>query len=174
MEKYNTLEQALTDLGWFHIDNIQTNNADAIKHLQSIFDPNDIDKDGQPKIKTEKTTIIICDNHDFNETYLIDMVSSILKENGYKPGDFELVLIDNITCRCYIQNPKFIPYITESDFKTIEKTKLKPCIIVVNSKNNAIVMVSEDNISTITEDKAKYILQYADDEMCKKLMHIKS
>ena len=168
--KYKTIDEALTDLGWFHIDNIQTSTDEAIKHIQSIFNPFELDEDGQPKIVTDKTTIIICDNHDFNETYLIDLVSSELKKKDYKPGTYELILIDNVSARCYIQDPKFIQYLKEEEYKTIEKNKLKPCVIVVNPTNNTMVMFEEKLTSIIDETIVNYLLQYADDETCKNLI----
>lgn len=167
---YNNLDEALSDLGWFHIDNIQTENSVAIKHLQKIFDPTKSDENNNPLIITDKKTIIICDNHDFNETYLIDVVSKLLKEQNYKKGDLELVLIDNVCCRSYIQNPKFIPYYDESDYKTIEKEKLVPSVFVINPNTKCIVCQQENILGPIIEENIKYILQYLDDEKSKELM----
>lgn len=171
MEKYKSLSEALTDLGWFHIDNIEIDNKNAIDEINSIVNLNDIDSNGIPTIKTDQKTIIICDNHDFNETYLIDIVSAILKEKDYKPGDYSLIYIDNITARQYIENPKFIQYHNKSsieELKTIEREKLHPQVIVINPEVNAIVNVAESEITQVTEESIRYIINYLDNKFAEK------
>lgn len=168
MEKYNNLEQALTDLGWFHIDNFKIDNKQAVENILSYFDPTNLDSTGQPKITAKNKTIIICDNHDFNETYLIDLVSKTLKESGYSVGKYDLVLIDNLTARSYIKNPKFIPYIKEENFKLYELNNLKPCVIAINPEKDVIVSYNETEVTVITEQNVKYILNYLDNDFCEK------
>lgn len=170
MEKYKSLSEALTDLGWFHIDNIEIDNKTAIDEINSIVNLNEINFEGMPTIKTEQKVIIVCDNHDFNETYLIDIVSAILKEKDYKPGDYQLVYVDNITARGYIENPKFIQYHNGASIeklKTIEREKLHPQVIVVNPNVNAIVNVAETELCQVTEESIRYIMNYLDDEFAK-------
>ena len=170
MERYKSLSEALTDLGWFHIDNIEIDNKSAIDNINEIVNLNETNFEGIPTIKTKQKTIIICDNHDFNETYLIDVVSSILKDSQYKPGDLQLVYIDNITARKYIENPKFIQYhngLSEEGLKLIERTQLHPQVIVINPNVNVIVNVAETEITQVTEQDLKYIIKYLDDDFAK-------
>ena len=170
MERYNTLSDALTDLGWFHIDNIEIDNKSAIDQINGIVNLNETNFEGIPTIKTEQKTVIVCDNHDFNETYLIDIVSAILKNSEYKPGDLQLVYIDNITARQYIENPKFIQYHNNAsldELKTIERNYLHPQVIVINPNVNAIVNVAETEITQVTEEAVKYIIKYLDDNFAK-------
>ena len=137
---------------------------------------NNINFEGIPEIKTEEKTIIVCDNHDFNETYLIDIVSALLKENNYVPGTYQLLYVDNITARQYIENPKFIQYhnnLSEEELKTIEREKLHPQVIVINPNVNAIVNVAEKEITQVTEEAIKYILNYLDDDFAKQQINKK-
>ncbi len=170
MERYKSLSEALTDLGWFHIDNVEIDNKTAIDEINSIVNLNEINSEGIPTIKTNQKTIIVCDNYDFNETYLIDIVSAILKEKEYKPGDYQLIYIDNITAREYIENPKYIKYhngASIEELKTIEREKLHPQVIVINPNVNAIVNVTETEITQVTEESIRYILNYLDDDFAK-------
>ena len=170
MERYKSLSEALTDLSWFYIDNVEIDNKTAIDNINEIVNLNEINFEGMPTIKTNQKVIIVCDNHDFNETYLIDIVSAILKEKDYKPGDYQLVYVDNITARGYIENPKFIQYhnnLSIEELKKIERESLHPQVIVINPNVNAIVNVAETEITQVTEEGIRYILNYLDDEFAK-------
>lgn len=169
-QMYKSLSEALTDLGWYHIDNIEIDNKQAIDLLNEVLDFSNRDTDGSPKILAEQKTVIVCDNHDFNETYLIDMVSEVLKQKETKPGDYQLIYVDNITARQYIDNPKFIQYhngASVDELKTIEKNQLKPQVIVVNPDVQAIVKVSETEITQITKEMVNYVINYLDNEFAK-------
>lgn len=167
---YKTLADALTDLGWFHIDNIITEPKQGIDEINKLVNLNERNSEGVPVIKTDLKTIIVCDNHDFNETYLIDLVSEIFKENNYKPGDYHLIYVDNITVREYIENPKYINYHnseTTEELKTIERNKLHPQVIVINPEVNAIVNVIEEEITQVTKEAIAYIIKYLDNDFAK-------
>ncbi len=158
--KYNTFEEALTDLGWYHIDNFEVDNKSAIDQINEILNLSAVP---EPKIVTDKKTVIICDNHDFNETYVIDLVSSSLKAIDTKPGDYQLVYIDNVTARQYIDNPKYIQYHTnasDDELKVIERNTIKPKVIVINPEADSIVAVSETEITQITQEAVDYIIKY--------------
>ena len=162
--KYNTLDEALNDLGWFHLDNIKTDNRYVIDSINEFFNPNNLNSENVPEITANQKTIIICDNSDFNETYLIDLVSEVLKEHNVKPGDYQLVLLDNVCGRLYIDNPKFIQYIKQEDIKALERGKLFPQVIVINPETNVIVNVSETIITQITKEMIEYLIKYLDND----------
>lgn len=168
---YNTLEDALTDLGWYHISQLNTDNKIGIDHVNSLFVFNP--QTSEPDIKAENKTVIVCDNHDFNETYLIDKVSEELKNRNTKPGDYDLIYIDNICVREYIDNPKFINYRNNTpveELKLIEKEKLVCKVIVINPEANTITAIEESRIASINENQIKYILNYLDTDFAKKEM----
>lgn len=168
---YKTLEEALTDLGWYHISQLNTDNKTGVDHINSLFVFNP--QSSEPDIKTENKTVIVCDNHDFNETYLIDKVSEELKNRDTKPGDYDLIYIDNICVREYIDNPKFINYRNNTpveELKLIEKEKLVCKVIVINPEANTITAIEESRIAPINENQIKYILNYLDTDFAKKEM----
>lgn len=168
---YKTLEDALTDLGWYHISQLNTDNKTGIDHVNSLFVFNP--QTSEPDIKAENKTVIVCDNHDFNETYLIDKVSEELKNRNTKPGDYDLIYIDNICVREYIDNPKFINYRNNTpveELKLIEKEKLVCKVIVINPEANTITAIEESRIASINENQIKYILNYLDTDFAKKEM----
>lgn len=168
---YKTLEDALTDLGWYHISQLNTDNKTGVDHINSLFVFNP--QTQEPDIKAENKTVIVCDNHDFNETYLIDKVSEELKNRNIKPGDYDLIYIDNICVREYIDNPKFINYRNNTpveELKLIEKEKLVCKVIVINPEAKSITAIEESRIAPINENQLKYILNYLDTDFAKKEM----
>ena len=100
--------------------------------LSKYFDVNILDEDGTPKIVTEQKTIILMDNEDFNETYLIDVFNKTFEDTNLE--HVELVYIDNFDVRKQLV-AKDIEQGT-IDKKAYEKTYLTPCMMLINPISN--------------------------------------
>lgn len=143
--KYSSLEEAFEELGWQHI-----HNDDDIWKVSKIFDVTKLDSDGCPKITTNRSTIIITDNIDWNETsLLIDIISAkFIEMYGIeKKTECDFVYIDNIKTRALIDNVDYESIKDKLDReesrKAIEKFVLKNALIVVNPKIDLIVRFTE-------------------------------
>lgn len=122
-----------------------------------VFDATDIDDEGAPKVNAKQLIIFVCENSDFNETYLIDKVYKILEEDfkSEKPSYQNAIVayINDIVVRNYIGNPKE----TECKFESeevrcaFEKELPTICGIVIPEKND--VYLIRDTPLTVIETK---------------------
>ena len=109
--------------------------------LKKYFDINILDEDSTPKIECEHKVVIISDNVDFNETYLIDIINEYLTDKQIVKDSVEFVYIDSIDVRhkLFAKNISNVGII-EKDF---EKTYLSPCILTINPITNEICYFQE-------------------------------
>lgn len=120
-----------------------------------VFDPTDIDDEGAPKVTAKQLMILICENSNFNETYLIDKVYQILKEDfeskEQKYQNAAIVYIKDTIVRNYIGNPKEIECKFESEEVRclFEKELPTICGIVIPEKND--IYLIKDTLLTVIE-----------------------
>lgn len=130
---FTTIEQHLKIYGFKKITKSE--------HFAKYFDINDLDEDGTPKIVTETKTIIVFDNHKYNETYVIDLINNhIAEHNSVKAAD--LVYCDDPELRRSL----FCPNIDKNDYITIEnleKDFLIPSIMIINPIENQLAYFQE-------------------------------
>ena len=104
--------------------------------LKNHFNLDLLDEDSVPAVITKEKTIIIIDNEDFNETYLIDIVNECfdLFLSGDRGKDIKLLYIDNFDLRCLIFNivPDIRKLKTIEERKAFEKVNLVPSFIIIN------------------------------------------
>lgn len=164
--KYENLEKALTDLGWFLL-------TDEVGYstLLEIFNPEQLNDQKQPTITTKTKTVLVLDNNDWNETYLIDLVSEQLKKQypNIKPGYFDLVYCNDICNRTFVElQRKIVCYShTDEETKDIERKELHPMVFVINPEYKCLVALKEQQLNTITEREVTEILKFLDDDFCK-------
>ena len=127
-----------------------------------VFDPTAIDDEGAPKVTAQQLMILICENSDFNETYLIDKVYQILKEDfeskEQKYQNAAIVYIKDTIVRNYIGNPKEIECKFESEEVRclFEKELPTICGIVIPEKND-IYLIKDTPLTVIeTETLRKF------------------
>lgn len=141
MSTENSLEKALKLFGIEKIDNAEK--------LKSLFDLNHLDEDFVPKIVTDKNTLIIFDNEDFNEAVLLDLINEYLvskcKEKKYKPA--QIFYINKLEIRLMLfQKDLKIDGIDLSLIpkrKELEKTKLNTSMITINPSKSEINVFEE-------------------------------
>lgn len=152
--KYNNLEEALNDLQWVHISNENgpKNIEEGGQILKKYFDVDNLDTKYIPKIITENNTVIVFDNDDWNESYLIDVVSELVR-NKIEKYNIKLVLITNIYVRLNVyKDSNFNPdrLLIDLEYrKEIEKSETTPSVITVNPEKQTIYWEVESRLGTI-------------------------
>ena len=91
-----------------------------------------------------KKTLIIFDNQNFNETYLIDLINQYFDESMHniKSLDIDLFYVDAPLIRAEL----FTPNIKEEEYDTIdnlERNFLVPTIMVINPNENQLTFFTE-------------------------------
>lgn len=127
------------------------------EELKKYFDVDSVDKDGTPKITAEHKVVIIVDNKDFNETYIIDLIDSYLEKHPSVANNVTFLYIDDIDVKKQLLAKNINTTIKLND-KTFEKTYLTPCILTINPIENqfnhfpeAMVPFSYEHICKLLE-----------------------
>ena len=120
-----------------------------------FFDPEKLDDELSPKINCSHPMILLCENSDFNETYLIDRLYDYLKRDAEGKNKFAHIWIgyvNDLVIRNYIRNPKE----TKFECDNLEKRKAfehelpTMCFIVLPEKNDIFVL-QDTPITTINQ-----------------------
>lgn len=160
-------QEAIVDLGHMFL-NIKT--IDEFRKL--VFDPSDLDEELSPKINAQSLMIVVCENSDFNETYLIDRVYDYLKRDKEGDKKYESAIVayvNNFEIRNYINNPKQekLQITDENELKEFEKELPTTCFVIVPSKDNIYIITD----SPLTVLNQIYVDVYFD-EVYKKINKI--
>lgn len=178
-----TLEQMLTEFGIKHIQNLD-------EFTEKILDFSNIEKAKQertdipnkPEIKTNRKSIVIFDNHDFNETYVIDIVNAVLsylhrddcefknsetneiiKTNGVKflsVEEIDIYYVNDWITRLKVFNPKLLNILQSIfDLKSLTEENIKNIekIHIVPSLMFFNPQVEDCDINCIFEQKLSQI-----------------
>jgi hypothetical protein len=148
------MENNLTEL--LKVHNISKINTR--EELKKIFDWEILDADKQPKIITKVNTLLIFDYMDFNSTYLIDIVNSVITENKeFDRQTVDIFYIDDF----YLRHEIFIPSVSmrNRDIKVTERELLKPGFMIVLPKIDSIDVILE-KLLPLHEDNFKEIIEY--------------
>lgn len=133
-------QEAIVGLGHMFL-NIKT--IDEFRKL--VFDPSDLDEELCPKINAQSLMIVVCENSDFNETYLIDRVYDYLKRDKEECKKYESAIVayvNNLELRNYIKNPKEekLKISDEKELKEFEKELPTVCFVIVPNKDNIYII----------------------------------
>ncbi len=149
------MEKTLKNL--LEINKVQ--KIDEFDKLTELFDLNQLDDEGTPSIVTERKTLIIFDNVDFNETYLIDVVNEFIKNNpnSINLDEVDIFYIDDFQ----IKKDLFAPSveIDKNAKKIFEKEHLIPCLITLNPVENTFAIFKEQ-LQIITKEALKNIFTW--------------
>lgn len=178
-----TLEQMLVEFEIKHIQNLD-------EFTEKILDFSNIEKAKQertdipnkPEIKTNRKSIVIFDNHDFNETYVIDIVNAVLsylhrddcefknsetneiiKVNGVKflsIEEIDIYYVNDWITRLKVFNPKLLNILQSIfDLKSLTEENIKNIekIHIVPSLMFFNPQVEDCDINCIFEQKLSQI-----------------
>lgn len=168
--KYENLNEALNDYNWIHIN---TEDISVKDEILNFIDLQKFNETGRvvSGVKSNKCTILVLDNKKWNETYLIDKVSTCLLTSDFTISDLNLVYVDSIYARTFIEYPKQYNEQELSDIvknlTSFEKHSLHPMVIVVNPKADCVVVARESQFGVVTENDINNVLKYIDTEYAK-------
>jgi len=136
-----------------------------VKELNDIIVINQLNSDLTININTEKPTIIVTDNEDYNSTYLLDIVVSFLEvyddmEFMKKISGTDIVYIDYIPMRLMLSNnleiknetiKKICEKIINNNIciKTYIEKLLPPSLLTVNKNLNDFGILQENNLHVL-------------------------
>lgn len=132
---------------------------DTLEKFFEIVNLNELDEDLQPKIVTKDKSLIIFDNEDYNETYLIDLIKNHL-ENNKVSESIKIFYIDKLEIRLKVFAPKKLTEFEGLLFdvqnqpinrKDYEKG-LNPGFMIIIPKNNTISIFKETMINIISQN----------------------
>lgn len=128
--------------------------------IAKYFDVTKTDDEGVPEITCEHNVVLIADNADFNETYLIDFVKNFLDKDDMKNlvKGVEFAYLDKVNIRHGLFNPSQERHEGMSD-KDFEKSYLRPSILIVNAVENEIHLFQEDFTPMVESEFEKILIR---------------
>lgn len=161
--KKNKKEKSLQEL-------LEVNNIKIVSNfteIEKLFDLNDLDDEGTPKIICDKKTLIIFDNSLFNETYLIDVFNDFMEQNPHFFGEKELdiLYVDNLEIKLKLMSPQFFLEGNEvpTDYDSIselEKELVPPTLLTINPEKDFICLFPEPKHVIFKVENIKSILTW--------------
>ncbi len=132
------------------VELLKLNGIKSIQNFDEFkkyFDVTKLDEDGTPEIVCENKVVIIFDNQDYNETYLIDLYLEYLKTHLWLKDSIEVIYIDSFDVRKKL----FAESVYNKQWdannlmprKEFEKKYLIPGIMTINPIENQISFHSE-------------------------------
>lgn len=123
--------------------------VEKFEELEKVFDLKVLDEDNTPAIVTDHKVVVLFDNMDFNETYLIDVVNKYLDEHASVANNVEFLYVDDFNIRRDLLAPSIIMNLGErgkediDGMKSFEKTYLPTTIFTINPITNEFRRYSE-------------------------------
>lgn len=144
------------------LNKLNVKKIDTIDDLKKIIDFTI--KDGQPEpiVVADGLSLIIIDNKNYNETYLIDVFGKFVNEQSNKTifglKNTKFYYIDSIELKSFIHRMGEIVPIQNEEF--LEKNVLVPTIIIMDKRCNDIGILKESLISVLDESDFFDAYQY--------------
>jgi hypothetical protein len=118
---------------------LQENNIKkltSIEEIEKYFNINILDEDNTPQIVCENKVLIIFDNENYNETYLLDIVLEYLSTHSWLKENIEIIYIDNFDLRVILFAEKaYNKFWAENNIpphSEFEKNFLTPGLMTIN------------------------------------------
>ena len=149
------LEEKLNKLG--------VKKIDTIDDLKKIIDFTTKDGQPEPVIVADGLSMIIMDNKNYNETYLIDVFEKFVDEQcntGFNEyiENTNLYYVDSLELKSFIHRMGEIVPIQDEEY--LEKNVLVPTIIVMDKRYNDIGILKENIISVLDESDFEDVYKY--------------
>lgn len=123
--------------------------VEKFEELEKVFDLKLLDEDNTPAIVTDHKVVVLFDNMDFNETYLIDVVNKYLDEHASVANNVEILYVDDFNIRRKLLAPGIFINLGAlgkenlDGMKAFEKTYLPTTIFTINPITNEFRRYSE-------------------------------
>lgn len=155
MESSQIVNELQEKLQKFNIKKI-----DTLEELKKVIDFKD-SKPVEPIVIEEGLSMLMLDNVNYNETYLIDVFEKFYEKHKEELQELKMKFfyVDSLELKSYIIRMGEIVPIQDPEY--LEKNVLVPSIFVINKSNNDIGVLRESKISVLDEsdfeDSLKYI-----------------
>ena len=120
---------------------------DSFENLIKYFDVTQLDEDSTPKIMCENKVLIIFDNENYNETYILDIVLEYLKTHQWIKDNVEIIYIDNFDVRVKLfAEKKYNEFWDANNIPShseFEKNYLRPGLMTINPIENQLSFYPE-------------------------------
>ena len=146
---FESLENATEAFQKINIKIVPINNIEELK--EKVFDMDIVDDELAPKVTSIDNCLLVCENEDFNKTYLLDLLyKSLIVED---PQTLKIYYVTDVNLRRKIISPssKAINFNTEQEREEFEKT-LQGNIISVIPKDNDMYIIGDSPYSVLTQD----------------------
>ena len=152
------------------LNKLNIKKIDTIDDLKKIIDFTTKDGQPEPVIVADGLSIIIMDNKNYNETYLIDVFEKFVNEQCSKNEDVNktgfaeyientnLYYIDSLELKSFVRRMGEIVPIQNEEY--LEKNVLVPTIIIMDKRCNDIGILKEGLISVLDESDFFDAYQY--------------
>ena len=146
---FESLENAIEAFQKIGIEILKIHNIEELK--EKVFDTDIVDDELAPKVTATDNCLLVCENEDFNKTYLLDLLYQSL--SGGDPQSLPLYYVTDVNLRRKIiaPNSKDINFGTEQEREEFEKT-LQGNIISVIPKDNDMYIIEDSPYSVLTQD----------------------
>lgn len=153
MEKnieFNSLseaQEAIVNLGYAFL---RINTVEEFKKLVMYYNNND-KEDKDAHISAKDNCLLLCENTDFNETYVIDLLYKCLKTSGKDLNISTIYYVNNTEIRNYINtNQDKLVFSDFNELKEFEKS-LPTVVGVFYPKENISLKLQDTEITVISE-----------------------
>lgn len=152
------------------LNKLNVKKIDAIDDLKKIIDFTIKDGQPEPVIVADDLSIIMMDNKNYNETYLIDVFEKFVNEQCNKNEDVNkkgfieyientnFYYVDSLELKSFIHRMGEIVPIQDEEY--LEKNVLVPRIIVMDKRYNDIGILKENIISVLDESDFEDVYKY--------------
>lgn len=144
-------------------EKLQRLNVTKINSIDDLKKVMDFDEHHEPNVVADGYSLIIMDNQNYNETYLIDTFEEFMnEEKEQKVADFF-----NKTKFYYVDSPEIKSYIMRmgevvpiQNVEYLEKNELVPSLFILDKDKNDIGIRRESKISILYKSDFQDLYDY--------------
>ena len=144
-------------------EKLQRLNVTKINSIDDLKKVMDFDEHHEPNVVADGYSLIIMDNQNYNETYLIDTFEEFMNEEKEQ----EVADFFNKTKFYYVDSPEIKSYIMRmgevapvQNVEYLEKNELVPSLFILNKDKNDIGIRRESKISILYKSDFQDLYDY--------------
>lgn len=135
-------------------------NVTKINTLEELKKVIDFSEKKEPIVVADGYSMLIMDNVDYNETYLIDVFNDFYEKHKEKLEEIgmKFFYVDSLELKSYVMRMGEIVPIQDPEY--LEKNVLVPSIFVTDKDKNDVGVLRESKISVLDESDFEDSLRY--------------